>query len=43
MQKCLKLKKTAMGDNKESEQARVIHLKYSVSAQVGLQGIIQIS
>ena len=36
MQKCLKLKKSAKGDNKESKQARVIHLVYSVSVHVGL-------
>ena len=36
MQKCLKLKKTAKGDNLERKQARVIHLVYSVSVHVGL-------
>ena len=36
MQKCLKFKKTAKGDNQENKQARVIHLVYSVSVHVGL-------
>ena len=31
-----KVKKTAKGDNLESKQARVIHLMYSVSVNVGL-------
>ena len=36
MQKCRKLKKNAKGDNKESKQARVIHLVNSVSIHVCL-------
>ena len=36
MQKCLKLKKNAKGDNKESKQARVIHLINSVCVHVCL-------
>ena len=36
MQKCLKLKKTAKGDNRESKQARVIYLVYSVYVHVSL-------
>ena len=36
MQKCLKLKKNAKGDNKESKQARVIHLINSVFVHVCL-------
>ena len=36
MQKCLKLKKNAKGDNKESKQARVICLVNSVSVHVCL-------
>ena len=37
MQKCIKkIKKNAKGDNKESKQARVIHLVNSVSVHVCL-------
>ena len=36
MQKCIKLKKNAKGDNKESKQARFIHLVNSMSVHVCL-------
>ena len=36
MQTCIKFKKNAKGDNKESKQARVINLVKSVSVDVCL-------